>query len=74
MIIFILGIASLAHIIADFLEQFPEVPNKPLKCNLCLGTWLCLLPACVMYGYEGILVAAITGVVSETIYRILNRI
>ena len=74
MILLIIGIASLAHIIADFLEQFPEVPNKPLKCNLCLGTWLCLLPAMVLYGWEGILVAAITGIVSELIYKILNRI
>tara|TARA_R110000772_G_scaffold77311_3_gene166613 strand:+ start:2056 stop:2280 length:225 start_codon:yes stop_codon:yes gene_type:complete len=74
MIILIIGMASLGHLIADFLEPFPEVPQKPFKCNMCLSTWLTLLPACVMYGYQGILIAAITGIVSETIYRILNRI
>lgn len=74
MILLILGMASLGHLIADFLEPLPEIPNKPFKCNMCLSTWITLLPACVLYGYEGILVAAITGIVSETIYKILNRI
>ena len=74
MILMIIGMACIGHLIADFLEPFPELPKKPFKCNLCLSTWLCMLPAMVVYGWEGIFVAAISGVVSETIYRILNRI
>ena len=74
MILLIIGIASLGHLIADFLEPLPEIPNKPFKCNMCLSTWLCLLPAMVLYGWEGPLVAAITGITSELIYKILNRI
>ena len=61
--------ACIGHILADFLEQFDKLSNKPWKCNLCLTTWLTLLPAMVLYGWKGILVAAIAGVVSETIYK-----
>jgi len=69
MILFILGMACIGHILADFLEQFDKLSNKPWKCNLCLTTWLTLIPAMVLYGWKGILVAAIAGVVSETIYK-----
>jgi len=69
MILMIIGMACLGHILTDFLQQFDKLPNKPFKCNLCLTTWLTLIPACVLYGWEGILIAAIAGVVSETIYK-----
>lgn len=69
MILMIIGMACLGHIIADFLQQFEELPNKPWKCNLCLTTWITLFPAMWIYGWEGILIAAIAGVVSETIYK-----
>ena len=70
----IIGMACIGHILTDFLEQFDKLPNKPWKCNLCLTTWFTLMPAIVLYGWEGILVAACSGVVSEMLYRILNRI
>lgn len=69
MILFILGMACVGHILTDFLEQFDRLPNKPFKCNLCLTTWLSLVPAIYIYGWEGPLIAAIAGVVSETIYK-----
>tara|TARA_R110000772_G_scaffold220488_3_gene330972 strand:+ start:1350 stop:1568 length:219 start_codon:yes stop_codon:yes gene_type:complete len=69
MILMIIGMASIGHLVVDFLQQFEELPNKPWKCNLCLTTWLTLFPAMWVYGWEGIFVAAIAGVVSETIYQ-----
>ena len=74
MILFILGMACLGHLAADFFSQFDTLPNKPLKCNMCLSKWMALGPAIWLYGWEGLLVSAITGITSETIYRIINRI
>ena len=69
MILFILGMACAGHILTDFLQQFDKLSNKPWKCNLCATTWLTLAPAIYLYGIQGVLVAAIAGVVSETIYK-----
>ena len=69
MIIIIIGFACVAHLLADFLQQFDEIPNKPFKCNMCLGFWISLMPNMFLYGLQGILVSAIVGVVSETIYK-----
>ena len=63
----IIGMACVGHLVVDFLLQFEKLPNKPWKCNLCATTWLTLIPAIYTYGWEGILVAACAGVVSETI-------
>ena len=70
----IIGMACLGHIITDFLQQFERLPMKPFKCNLCLTTWITWVPAIYLYGIQGILVAAITGIISETIYKLINRI
>ena len=67
----ILGFASLGHLGADFLQQFEELPNKPWKCNLCLTFYIAIFPAMYTYGMQGILIAAIASIVSETIYRFL---
>jgi len=72
MILLIIGIASLAHLVADILQPLPELPNKPWKCNMCMGFWLAIIPAIALYGWEGILLSAITGITSEAIYKILN--
>lgn len=74
MILEILGFAALAHLGADFLEQFDWLPSKPFKCNMCSGFWYSVGPFLALYGWKGILVAAITGIVSEAIYKILNRL
>lgn len=74
MILFILGFASIANLMTDLLDRFPELPNKPFKCNMCSGFWYSILPAIVLYGLEGILISAITGMTSELLYRITNRI
>ena len=74
MILHILGFAALAHLGADFLSQFDRLPNNPFKCNMCLGFWLSIGPFAALYGWQGGLLSAITGVMSETLYRLINRI
>ena len=73
MIFNILGLACLAHLAADMF-QYLEINTKPFNCNLCLGFWISLFPMVIMYGNTGFLGAAVTGVVSEGIYRLLNRL
>lgn len=70
-IINILGAAALGHLGADFLERFTWLPNKPFKCNMCLSFWLSIGPFVYIYGYEGLLMAALAGIVSELIYKLL---
>lgn len=67
----ILGAACLGHIGADFLAQFEWLPAKPFKCNMCLTFWLSILPFIYIYGYEGLLMAALASVTSELIYKYL---
>jgi hypothetical protein len=71
MILLILGMACLGHLAADFLQQFEELPMKPFKCNMCLSFWITIFPAMYIYGLEGILIATITSIVSETIYKFI---
>ena len=70
-IINILGAAALGHLGADFLERFTWLPSKPFKCNMCLSFWLSIGPFVYIYGYEGLLMAALAGIVSELIYKLL---
>ena len=74
MILNIIGFAALAHLGTDFLSQFEWLPNKPFKCNMCSGFWYSIGPFIALYGWQGILLSAITGVTSEIIYRIINRL
>ena len=74
MITFILGMASLGHLAADFFSQFDKLPNKPFKCNACATFWLSIGPALAIYGFEGVLLSGIAAIVSETIYRIIDKI
>ena len=74
MILEILGFAALGHLGADFLSRYDWLPDKPWKCNMCFSTWISIGPFIALYGWNGILIAAITGIVSEAIYKILNRL
>lgn len=75
MILQILGFACLAHLAADLISYLsPELPQKPWQCNMCMGWWLSFIPFIWQFGLIGILYAAITGIVSELIYRIINRL
>ena len=73
MILHILGFACLAHLFADVAQYF-EWQMKPFQCNMCMGFWLSIIPFIPIYGLEAPLISAITGITSEIIYRIINRI
>jgi len=71
LILQIIGFACAGHILTDFISSFdlPELPSKPFKCDMCLTTWLSLIPFMLMYGASGILYAAISGVLANYIYK-----
>ena len=71
LIISILGAAGLGHLAADFFEQFEWMPDKPMKCNQCITFWLSVAPFIFLYGYEGVLYAALASIVSELYLRYL---
>jgi hypothetical protein len=73
MILQIIGFACLAHLIAD-MSQYFELPQKPFQCNLCVGYWISFIPFIIQWGWVGFLLAAITGVTSDALYRIINRL
>lgn len=72
LIINILGAAALGHLGADFNQQFSWMPDKPMKCNMCLSAWLSVGPFIFLYGWQGVLYAALAGVVSELYLRQLQ--
>lgn len=74
LIIVILGCASLGHMGADVLSKFDWLWDQPFKCNMCLTFWMCIVPLMVEYGVEGILIAALSSIVSELIFKIINRL
>lgn len=65
LIISILGAAALGHLAADFNQQWSWMPDKPMKCNMCMSFWISVIPFIYISGYEGILHAALAGVISE---------
>lgn len=71
LILSILGAAALGHLAADFFTQFNWMPDKPMKCNMCITFWLNLIPFIFLYGYEGILFVAVASIVSELYLKIL---
>jgi len=74
MIYDIIGFAALAHLMANFFEDLGILQFKPFNCNMCLAFWLALVPSFVFYEGYGILVAAMAGVTSELIYRVLQKL
>lgn len=76
MIFEILTLAALAHLVVDFIQDLgiEQFNRKPFNCNLCMGYWLALLPGFIEYGVWGMPFAALVGLTSELIYRILQRI
>jgi len=75
MMLFILGFASLTHLLVDFISTLDtRLPNKPFKCDLCMGFWISVIPALIQYNLTGVLVAAITAITADLIFRIKNSI
>lgn len=71
LLISILGAAGLGHLAADFFSQFERLPDKPMKCNMCMTFWLNVGPFIFLYGWRGVLYAALASIVSELYLKIL---
>ncbi len=71
LLISILGAAGLGHLAADFFSQFERLPDKPVKCNMCMTFWLNVGPFIFLYGWRGVLYAALASIVSELYLKIL---
>lgn len=67
----ILGAAGLGHLGADFFSRYDKLPAKPFKCNMCLTYWLNIAPFIFLYGWQGILYAALASIISELYLKIL---
>jgi hypothetical protein len=77
LIIDIIGFAALAHLVVDFIQSFelPLINRKPFTCDMCMGFWLSLPHAWAQWGFvHGFLIAAITGVVADLIFRLKWRL
>ena len=71
----ILGLAALGHLAADAVQTLsPELPQKPFQCNMCLTFWLGIAPMIYLHGYNGLFATALASVVSELMYRIINKL
>lgn len=70
----IIALASLAHLIVEYNQDQQLFDHKPFTCNLCMGFWVALFPAFIDYGLWGLPFAALVGVTSETIYKLLQRL
>lgn len=65
-----LGFAALTKLVIDFIEYMDlSLPEKPFKCDLCMGFWISLVPFMLQEGLAGILYAAMTGVLANYIYK-----
>tara|TARA_R110000772_G_scaffold66166_1_gene147517 strand:+ start:636 stop:860 length:225 start_codon:yes stop_codon:yes gene_type:complete len=71
LILSILGAAGLGHLAAEFFSQWEWMPDKPMKCNMCITFWLNVGPFIFLYGYEGVLYAALASIISELYLKIL---
>jgi len=68
---------QLQHLIVDFIDSLDtteSLPQKPFKCEMCMGFWISLFPFVIQYGTTGFLMAPIVGILSDVIYRLKNRI
>jgi len=70
----LITLASLAHLIVEFNVDLQLTDKKPFTCNLCMGYWVALIPGFINYGFWGIPFAALVGVLSELIFKLLNRL
>ena len=70
LILQIIGFAALAHLVVDMIVHFnAPLPEKPFKCEMCMGYWLAIIPFMIQFGLVGILYAAISGVCANLMYK-----
>lgn len=75
MILDIIGWVCITHLIVDFISTLNlNIPNKPFKCDMCMGTWLSLIPLCISYGFRGVFLSAIVGILADILFRLKQRL
>jgi|14_taG_2_1085336.scaffolds.fasta_scaffold04544_3 hypothetical protein len=70
-IVQVIGFACMANILVDFISHFnmPRVPDKPFRCDMCMGVWISIIPFCMQFGWAGLLYASITGISANLLYK-----
>ena len=73
LLIQLIGFAALGHLVTDFITwlDLPEVKEKPFKCDQCMTYWISVIPFMLQFGLQGILLAAISGIMANLIYKYL---
>ena len=77
MIFNLIAWACLAHLVVDLIVTIDTedvLPNKPFKCDMCVGFWVSVIPMVIYNGWIGFCYAAVIGVLTDLIYRLKNRI
>lgn len=72
-LLYILGFACLAHVVADFGIHL-NLPQKPFQCDMCMGFWLSFIPLTIMYGFLGLVSSGIVAVLADVIYRLKEKL
>jgi len=67
----IIGFASLAHLIVDFIVTLdkPWIPNKPFKCDKCFAFWLSIGPMVIQFGPMGVMYSSIIAILASIIFK-----
>ena len=73
MIINIIALGCLGHLAVDFIQNmdtYNVLPEKPFKCDMCMGYWISVLPLVFEYGVWGWALAAVSGVISNLLTKL----
>jgi hypothetical protein len=73
MIISIIGLACLANLAVDVGQHF-NLPEKPFRCDMCMGFWISVLPLTLLYGFKGFCSAGIVAVLANIIFKLNEKI
>ena len=73
-IVEIIGLAMIGHMSAELFSHFDSLPDKPMKCNMCLTFWLSIAPFVLEHGWIGVGMAGCASLTSELIYKLITRI
>lgn len=73
LILQLVGFASLANLVTDFLMNIDtndRIPQKPFKCDMCMAYWISVIPFIYQFGLVGLLYAAISSTIAQIIFKI----
>jgi len=67
----LIGFASLAHLIVDFIVSLDKdwIPAKPFKCDKCFAFWISIGPMLIQFGIIGVLYSACIAILAQIIFK-----